>query len=106
MFWNAFFLILNIFDILFKLIAFCSLNSSASPSYPTLRLRNFVMLQKETPKNSFKNSLKKQSLYMQVKQSLYMQVTSDDGPKALRTLLVIHPPWKQDIYEETWKDIN
>ena len=62
MFWNAlrvfFFFWYSIFldSILFPLIAFCFLNSSATQFYPTLRLRSFVMLSK--PKKTFKTHLK------------------------------------------------
>ena len=43
-------------NILFPLIAFCFLNSSASQFYPALHLRNFVDI--KNLKNSFKDSIK------------------------------------------------
>ena len=39
--------------------------SPASQFYPTLRLRNVVMLLQKPLKNSFKNSIKKHSSHMQ-----------------------------------------
>ena len=56
-------------NILFPLIAFCFLNSSASQFYPTQDLRNFVMLQKNL-------ILKKKTVK---KHSLHMQASPDDG---------------------------
>ena len=46
MFWSAFISLFSKFldNILFPLIGFCFLTPSASQFYPTLRLRNFVML--------------------------------------------------------------
>ena len=49
-------------NMLYPLIAFCFLNSSVSLLYPTLRLRNFVVI--KDPQKLFKTFFKKHSLYV------------------------------------------